>query len=492
MAGSPLILSEAVLFFDGGQISKAMLYSEFEAILDGMVAVHDYANEEVRAAYVAVDGALWVRSCALFKLSFGRDGLADRHWNMPLRHLAEVAGQGPDLGDGCIRLACKSQCPVAWHNSQMWDPDMSATSSHLTAIQREIKANSLQLPITESSQKNKQKQSQKIEKDKKVKKIDHEVTLRKKTQPPRLASIAKLETAQLPPSQDTVPTINTVVSEANASQATNVMDTEERNKLAKIIKKQRFQIASLKSESDELIGKLKFLLQQKEQESDKELIRLRACLEVSQAQQDALKEQIKAQKAQIEAHELMAQNRLKAANEDKKLEVEALKVQFEKQNQLKVNEQIAQFKEQLQIKELELMYRDEISQQMEKELNQLRHQEMHLLDSGADQFLEKMQKLGLSFIAFHPGAGHVSIPLEEMNSYMDSPTRYIAEKCFVTELQYKLWLAHYEKPVCMYHTASGQRCGKRLSLTSIPSKFIEGDSDRCEQHKLGSEFGHTG
>lgn len=479
MAGSEAVMSEAVLFFNGSKIAKAMLYSEFEAILDGMAGVYDYAGEEVRAAYVAVDGQLWVRGCALFKLSFADDGLADRHWNIPLRYLAEVAGPGPDLGGGRIRLACKSQCPVAWHNSQMWDPDMSTTSSHLVAIQRIIQANTLQLPVEKRSANDDTKKPQKLE-------------ARKKTQggslPPKLANIEQISAGQSRPSQAVVPTINAIVSEAKGSSEVASIGSEERVKLARTIKKQRFQIATLKSESDELIAKLKFQLLQRETETEKELTRLRSCLEIQQAKNDALKEQIKAQKAQIEAHELIAKDRLRLAHEDKKLEVDALKAQFEAQEKLKVDEQIAQVNEQLQIKELELMYRDEICQQMEKELVQLRNQEVHLMDSGADQFLEKIQNLGLSFIAFHPGAGHVSIPLDAMNRYMENPTRYIAEKCFVSEIQYKFWLSHYESPVCTYHTISGQQCAKRVPLTSLPSKFIEGSSDRCEEHKLKGQL----
>lgn len=484
-----MVLSEAVLFFNGSQIAKAMLYSEFEAILDGMAGVHDYAGEEVRAAYVAVDGQLWLRGCALFKLSFGSDGLADRHWNMPLRHLAEVAGPGPDLGGGRIRLACKSQCPVAWHNSQMWDPDMSTTSSHLVAIQRIIQANSLDLPVEKVSANDNAKDDR--EKTQKPEPEALQLTpppASKKSLPPKLANITAITASQSLPSQAAVPTISAIVSEAKVSPEVTGISTDERVKLARTIKKQRFQIATLKSESDELIAKLKFQLLQKETETEKESTQLRGCLEVQQAKSDALKAQIKAQKAQIEAHELVAKDRLRVANEDKKLEVEALKAQFKEQDKLKVDEQIAQLNEQLQIKELELMYRDEISQQMEKELAQLRNQEVHLLDSGADQFLEKMQNLGLSFIAFHPGAGHVSIPLAAMNSYMGNPIRYIAEKCFVTEIQYKLWLSHYESPVCMHHTISGQQCTKRVPLTSLPSKFTEGSSDRCEEHKLHGQI----
>ncbi|HAB06451.1 MAG TPA: hypothetical protein DCE35_14275, partial [Alcanivorax sp.] len=60
-------------------------------------------------------------------------GMADTTWNVPLRHLAEHGGPGPDMGAGPIRLACRSQCPVAWHQDQLWDPVMKPGANDFVA-----------------------------------------------------------------------------------------------------------------------------------------------------------------------------------------------------------------------------------------------------------------------------------------------------------------------------------------------------------------------
>jgi hypothetical protein len=116
-----------------------MLYADFEAILDGMVGVPEFADKEVRGAYCLVNGQLRVRSLVLFTIDFDEDGMADTTWNVPLRHLAEHAGQGPDMGAGPIRLACRSQCPVAWHQDQMWDPGMKPGANDFIAIRDTIR-----------------------------------------------------------------------------------------------------------------------------------------------------------------------------------------------------------------------------------------------------------------------------------------------------------------------------------------------------------------
>ncbi|MCG8437998.1 MAG: chromosome partitioning protein ParA, partial [Pseudomonadales bacterium] len=135
---SSAVTSEAILFFDHRGISKSMLYSDFEAILDGMVGVPEFADKEVRGAYCVVTGQLKVRGLVLFTIDFDEDGMADTTWNVPLRHLVEHAAQGPDMGAGPVRLACRSQCPVAWHQDQLWDPGMKPGANDFIAIRDTI------------------------------------------------------------------------------------------------------------------------------------------------------------------------------------------------------------------------------------------------------------------------------------------------------------------------------------------------------------------
>ena len=96
---------EAVMFFDNGCICKEMMYTEFEAILDGIVGIDEFAGDTIKAAYVLINGHHKVEQAVLFTIAFDRQGYASKSWNLPLRHLAETAGAGPNLGAGSIRLS---------------------------------------------------------------------------------------------------------------------------------------------------------------------------------------------------------------------------------------------------------------------------------------------------------------------------------------------------------------------------------------------------
>ena len=137
---------EAVFCFDENGICKEMMYTEFEAILDGVVGLNEFAGDTIKSAFVVINGALQVESCVLFTIDFDRQGFASKSWNLPLRHLAETAGAGPNLGAGPIRLSCKSQCSVAWHHADMWDPDMTPANNTFIRIRDTAKVNKLCIP----------------------------------------------------------------------------------------------------------------------------------------------------------------------------------------------------------------------------------------------------------------------------------------------------------------------------------------------------------
>src|SRR3546814_17410259 len=120
--GASVVTSEAILFFGKKVVSKSMLYVDFEAILDGMVGVPEYAGQKIPMAYCVVNGQLRVLALVLFFLDFDDSGLADSTWNIPLRHLAEHASAGPDMGAGPVRQSderrvgqeCVSTCRSRW------------------------------------------------------------------------------------------------------------------------------------------------------------------------------------------------------------------------------------------------------------------------------------------------------------------------------------------------------------------------------------------
>ena len=45
---------EAVFFLDNKKVTRHMLYSEFEALLDGLGTLPDYADEDAKAVYAVI------------------------------------------------------------------------------------------------------------------------------------------------------------------------------------------------------------------------------------------------------------------------------------------------------------------------------------------------------------------------------------------------------------------------------------------------------
>lgn len=464
---------EAVLFFENDQVTKEMTYSEFEAILDGVVGLNDFAGEKLKAAFVVVNGRLQVTGIVLFTISFDRQGYADKAWNLPLRHLVDTGGSGPDLGAGPVRLSCKSQCSVSWHTAMLWDPDLSPKSNTFTRIREAIAINRLHLPTAEPE--------------------------------PAAAAVAQAATGPLqpPPNWGVVPPAarpsawagqgqqpptlmpggwggleDTGITESQLA----VLESEHRKKIAALIRQQRLHIQTLTSESQQTLAATKLQYEKELQIARIEIARLRSEHESLHAQNIALREQNESQRKQFEslkkAHELEAQ-----AAQRNEQQIEALRREYSELMEQKIQEATAKLKEDIELRNMELMYRHEVAKQLREELCQLRKDKIRLINEGADKFLERLESLGVSFIAFHPGAGHISIPLADMAEYMENPIAYAANRCLVSEEHYRRWHAHYQKPECQAPLTNDKVCGCRIRRVDVPSQFIPGESDRCDKHK---------
>lgn len=113
---------QELLFFltDDLEIEVEMPYGEFEAVQNGIAALTTLAGRTVKAVYAGVGDELVVRGMVLFQLEIDALGALATSFNLPLKHLLQHAGAGPDLGHGPIRLASRAQCPVPWHARQLW------------------------------------------------------------------------------------------------------------------------------------------------------------------------------------------------------------------------------------------------------------------------------------------------------------------------------------------------------------------------------------
>jgi len=136
-----------------------------------------------------------------------------------------------------------------------------------------------------------------------------------------------------------------------------------------------------------------------------------------------------------------------------------------------------------------LRLRQELSAQedqlhsMRAELTDLRRDKLRLMGEGADKFFEALREKGVKLVSFQPGAGHLTIPVDELSRFLEDSDAFVAAKCGVGVEQYRRWLAHYGNPVCQGASGSGAPCAKPLQKMLKPAEFVAGLHDRCDIHK---------
>lgn len=433
------------MFFADHKIFKQMLYPEFEAVLDGVVNMPEFIDQQMLAVYVMVNPRLLVRSLVFFYIDFDEKGAADPNWNIPLRNLAERAGRGPDLGAGPIRLACRSQSPVPWHQMHLWDPELSPKNNQLLMIRDAVKRNSLGLLFEES-------------------------------QEPSFTT-----------EQFTVAAEESWGSVLQMGVDAQLFDCEkeqaQRQKAAQVIKQQRLRISSLEAQHEEQLAAFR-----EQHQSLLAIQQQRAlALEKQLAQQESLsvqlKQQLSIQTDNLENVRSDLQARLGVFEQHERQALDSLRQQFEHDLQAQITVAVAEHKKQVAIRDAALAHKTEQVAQLNSDLMRLKQQLQEQMGQSGEQVLERLSRSGVVFVACHPGVGHITIPLKDMALYQQKPLQYIAQKCAVTEEQYMRWLAHYENPVCSVQFDSHTRCGLSLAREDKPSSFVFGVTDRCSKHK---------
>ncbi|MBS69064.1 MAG: chromosome partitioning protein ParA [Pseudomonas sp.] len=435
---------EAVLFFNEGSICKEMLYPEFEAVLDGVVALPEFADRQMQAVYVMINPRLQVRAAVFFCLDFNDDGSADAGWNIPLRQLAERTGRGPDMGAGPIRLACRSQCPVSWHQMHMWDPKVGPERNDLVVLRETIKRNQLGLLVEEET--------------------------------PQAVPAERLQMV----AEDTWYAVET--GKDAAAKRSESHEREQRQKAALLIKQQRQRITNLERLREEDVLKLTTAAENERKALQEEIRTLQQQLQQQTELNASLHAQMTAQGESFQKAREEMSKQLRTLEVSGRVEIGAAREQFEHEAQARIAAAIAEYKEQVAIRDVELAYRNELDAQLEEEIQRLKTECETLRHSG-DRVLEELSRQGVVFMAYHPGAGHLTIALQDLARYRANPLAYAAAKCFVSEEQYRQWLEHYQKPACVATLSSGERCAMPLDKIDAPSRFVIGESNCCARHR---------
>ncbi|UVE16471.1 chromosome partitioning protein ParA [Pseudomonas sp. LS44] len=446
---------EAVLFISEHGVCKEMLFPEFEALLDGIVNMPEFADQQMRAVYVLINPRLMIRAAVFFYLDFDEKGGPDRGWNIPLRHLAERSGRGPDMGAGPIRLACRSQCPVSWHQMHLWDPNLTPGQNDLVLLRDAVKRNQLGLLVEDESA-------------------------------PQTVAAERLQVVQ----EDKWFAPNPAKDDAVKVAAK--LDQEHRLKTAQLIKQQRLRLSTLAQQHNEELAKFRLA---SDEQGSLQLAEIQALQQALQQQAELnanLKIQLSAQAETFQSGRQEMSQQLRALERHSQAEADILRGQFDAELQARIAAAVAGYKEQVAIRDVELAYRNEMDNQLQLEVGRLRRERDEFASQGGDQILERLAKLGMVFVVYHPGAGHLTIPLQDIARYQDNPLAYAAAKCFVSETQYSQWLAHYQQPNCGGTLPSGERCGMSIERIDAPSRFVTGDSNCCAGHKVNSRLRTVG
>lgn len=425
----------AVIFCAGGKVIKQMLFSEFEAILDSMVAISEFSGKKLKAIYTTLNGSLDMVSVVCFTIGFDSDGLADSQWNLPLSALAGEAKAGPDLGAGPIRLACRSQCPINMHQDHLWDPPLTGKQNLLAALAKLLKTNQLGLDTWDEA----------------------------------VADFEEFE--------EEVPTLDGVNSAAQA------MEQKERARLARTIKDLRLQMSMLKADYEDQLARVR----QRQRDEIKLAKQEYEALEMKASEEAQVNERLQAS-LKKQAGEFQKLRELVASQIEQVMEGQAAEQQLELEIKARIEAATVELQGELERKDVELFYRDEQIKRVNETIEALQQQKQALQEKAAGgDLMRQLQEAGISYTAYQPGAGQFTVPREELLQYVESPLDYAAARCMVDVETYRAWVAHSEKPVCTETNAKGKCCGMPVHRVDSPSKFDLGESDRCSQHKVSGQ-----
>lgn len=432
---------EAVFLFNGDQLAREMLYSEFGAILDGFIPMPEYAGKAAKAVYVHINSHLCITAAVFFVVEFDGRGMIERRWNVPLQQLADAASRGPDLGAGAIRLACFSQCPIEWQRNNLWDPQMQPGRNSFVLMRKAVKANRLGLIFKTAAAD-------------KATALEAERRSHEQKRDQKLQEKLRLHYAQ-----------------------------ELRNRVAQVIKEQRLRITTLVNLQKEKTQRLQQEHQQRLQAYQQTLNEHQQQIQELENRNQTLKESLGVQLQKIEGVREYFTHKLKAAQLGEGSQLRALQENYSVELEARVKAATTELQEKLDMREVELFYRHQQENSLRDEVAYLRQENANLLSHSGDHLLSRLSKVGINFVAFHPGAGNMTIGLDEVSRYLDNPGAFAAAKCGVSEAHYEAWLQHNRAPVCTAADQHGKPCNHLLKQIESPTEFHPGESDRCDAHQ---------
>ncbi|MFM7275773.1 MAG: hypothetical protein ACKO4A_18355, partial [Gammaproteobacteria bacterium] len=423
--------------------------------------MRDLATRELQAAYVRIDAGLSPVSVVLFRIPFDTDGFPDQHWNVPLRQLAEIGARGPDLGGGPTRLATRSQCPLPGQEAGLWDVEFGAGGNTLELIRERLRINRLGLDASE---------------------------MRAQAAPLVSPPIAAPAQPQASASQGAAPAITAssdamlALMQQSNQQIAMIKEQSQREILSmqERLLESHQRVQALEAERQRLQEQLADQLRNSADEHARAEKKLQTTVDKARAQHLALRKELEGEFEEVlSARERSAAEELAALVQTHGAALEALERRLASEIATLEAARAADAGQQRE----ELAAQEEQLHNMRSELTELRRDKLRLMGEGADKFFEALREKGIKLVSFQPGAGHLTIPVEELGRFLEDSDAFVAAKCGVGVEHYRRWLAHYGNPVCQGASGSGAPCAKPLQKMLKPADFVAGLHDRCDIHK---------
>ena len=438
--------NEAVFFMKDNAVSRQMLFSEFEALLDGLSSIPEYVDEDAFGVYATIDEFGDLEAMVFFKIYFDEESHADTSWNVPVEKFASVSGSGPDLGAGPIRLACRSQCSINWHQEDLWDPDMNPGTNDFLAVRKAVLANRLRFRFKQ--------------------KPEGEPTGIPTLGGDELPVLGKADSSNAP-SEDTA-----------AIEA----DADKRVKLARVLKEQRLRIRTLEKHkeraNEELDREQRIIIHAYKNEIQS----LKQNIEQLKVSNEKLQEKLSSRNEQYIDLQDKVSDHSKVVDDLKEQLKHASSEEKDALEKKKFEAEIVLLREQLDRRDLDLAYRDEREDLLRAELEELK--ETMSAGPASNDLVAKLKEMEVVYVAYHAGVGHISMTSNDILRYAENPMAFVAEKAQVSERVYRAWLSHFENPVCHEVGDDGVMCHNKVTKCDNPTDFEVGISDRCDLHRL--------
>lgn len=477
---------DAIYFLHNHKVIKEMVFGEFEAVLDGVVSEAQFAGEECHAVYLKIDKRLNILAAVFFVIEFDADGGLKLGWNLPLDQLAETAGYGPTIHGSQIRMACRSQCPIAWLANELWEPDLGPTKNTLKLLATEVKKNRLGFyvekgdpstpPLVKTSadgEAPRRRQSDFAAPASNAD-IDSELSLKNATGADYERVVAALT--------DREENLRANLRQKRKNERDQAL-LDQRDDMAQGIKKLRVRLASQQEQHHLEIDKLK-------RQHAEELDRHKYKMDGNTQQQLALEKKhsvLKNENAmlqeQLEEQRKYQEKKINEMAEQSGFDHESMRKHMRRELQAKLIEHTSELESRLELKEVETKYREEQVKRLQREIAELKITSQEVpAHSDFVQEAQGFEELGMHFLISLPAVGPVRVPAVELSAFNLDPNAYLAARHGIQKNLFTTWYEHAKHPVCNYQHRDGGSCDEPIKPCK-PQQFDPGVSDRCSEHE---------